>query len=61
MMRGTLAKYQEKIEAENPMGRIGCAEDMAGLALYLVSDAAKYMTGQVIALDGGRHIGVAAD
>ena len=61
MMRGTLAKYQGKIEAENPLGRIGCIEDMAGLALFLVSDASKYMTGQVIALDGGRHIGMAVD
>jgi enoyl-[acyl-carrier-protein] reductase (NADH) len=34
---------------------------MAGLALFLVSDASKYMTGQVIALDGGRHIGMAVD
>ena len=56
MMNATLEKFQDKIESENPLGRIGSPEDMAGLALYLASNASKYMTGQVIALDGGRHI-----
>ena len=57
MMNATLEKFQDKIESENPLGRIGSPEDMAGLALYLASNASKYMTGQVVALDGGRHIG----
>jgi NAD(P)-dependent dehydrogenase (short-subunit alcohol dehydrogenase family) len=61
MMAATLDKFQDKIERENPLGRIGCAEDMAGLALYLASNASKYMTGQVIALDGGRHLGARVD
>lgn len=57
MMAYMLDNYRDKIESENPLGRIGCPEDMAGLALYLVSYASRYMTGQVIALDGGRHLG----
>lgn len=57
MMQHTLEQYQERIERENPLGRIGNAQDMAGLALYLASNAAKYVNGQVIALDGGRHLG----
>ena len=61
MMSATLEKFQDKIESENPLGRIGSPEDMAGLALYLASNASKYMTGQVIALDGGRHIGARQD
>jgi NAD(P)-dependent dehydrogenase (short-subunit alcohol dehydrogenase family) len=61
MMNATLEKFQDKIESENPLGRIGAPEDMAGLALYLASNASKYMTGQVIALDGGRHIGARQD
>ena len=57
MMAHTLAQFQDRIEKENPMGRIGSPRDMAGLALFLASPAATYMTGQVIALDGGRHLG----
>ncbi|MBT8147964.1 MAG: SDR family oxidoreductase [Gammaproteobacteria bacterium] len=57
MMAYMLDNYRDKIENENPLGRIGRPADMAGLALYLASDVSKYMTGQVIALDGGRHLG----
>ena len=57
MMAHTLAQFQDRIEKENPMGRIGSPRDMAGLALFLASPAATYMNGQVIALDGGRHLG----
>jgi NAD(P)-dependent dehydrogenase (short-subunit alcohol dehydrogenase family) len=57
MMEYMLENFKEKIEGENPLGRIGNPTDMAGLALYLASAASKYMTGQVIAIDGGRHLG----
>jgi len=57
MMAYMLDNFRDRIESENPLGRIGRPEDMAGLALYLASDASRYMTGQVIALDGGRHLG----
>ncbi|MCG7494437.1 SDR family oxidoreductase [Thalassobius sp. Cn5-15] len=39
--------------ARQPMGRIGTAEEIADLALYLASDASKYTTGQPFAIDGG--------
>ena len=57
MMEYMLANFKDKIEGENPLGRIGRPTDMAGLALYLAAAASKYMTGQVIAIDGGRHLG----
>lgn len=39
--------------ARQPMGRIGTAEEIAELALYLASDASKYTSGQPFAIDGG--------
>ena len=39
-----------------PLGRPGELEDLAGIALFLASDASAYVTGQVIFLDGGRSL-----
>jgi 2-keto-3-deoxy-L-fuconate dehydrogenase len=39
--------------ARQPMGRIGSADEIAELALYLASDASKYTSGQPFAIDGG--------
>jgi len=40
-----------------PMGRIGEPEEIADVILFLASKAARYMTGQVIAVDGGLLVG----
>jgi NAD(P)-dependent dehydrogenase (short-subunit alcohol dehydrogenase family) len=37
-----------------PLGRVGYPEDMAGLAAFLASSDAAYMTGQGVAMNGGR-------
>lgn len=39
--------------ARQPMGRLGRAEEIAELALYLASDAAAFTTGQIHVIDGG--------
>jgi NAD(P)-dependent dehydrogenase (short-subunit alcohol dehydrogenase family) len=36
-----------------PLGRFGHPDDVAGLASFLVSDMAAWITGQVVVLDGG--------
>ena len=53
MTRGTLERFGADIVARNPMGRIGGAEDLKGLAVLLSSRASDYITGQFIAVDGG--------
>ena len=40
-----------------PMGRIGQPEEIADVALFLASNAARYMTGQVVVVDGGLLVG----
>ena len=53
MMEATLDNFKDHIVAGCPMGRIGEAQDMAGVALYLSSRASSYVTGVVIPVDGG--------
>ena len=36
-----------------PMGRLGTPEEIAALAVYLASDAAQFVTGQAVVIDGG--------
>jgi gluconate 5-dehydrogenase len=47
-------ELKAEIEATIPMGRLGEPSEIGGLAVYLASDAASYMTGSVIVIDGGR-------
>lgn len=46
-------KVTEKLLAQIPMKRFGEPDDVAGLVVFLASDAAAYITGQTIAADGG--------
>ncbi len=39
--------------ARQPMGRLGTAEEIAALAVYLASDDAGFITGQAVVIDGG--------
>jgi len=48
-------KFAERI-ASIKMGRIGTPEEVANVALFLASDLASYVTGQVIGVDGGMLI-----
>jgi len=60
MMEATLNEFKDQIEAGNPMGRIGCPADVAGVAIYLASAAGSYVNGQIIAVDGGSNLGSVA-
>jgi NAD(P)-dependent dehydrogenase (short-subunit alcohol dehydrogenase family) len=43
----------DKVGQSNPSGRVGTAQDIAGLAIFLCSRAGEYVVGQTIACDGG--------
>ena len=50
---GDYAAAWKAFVARQPMGRLGTAEEIAALALYLASDEAAYTTGQAYVIDGG--------
>jgi 3-oxoacyl-[acyl-carrier protein] reductase len=49
-------EVRQKILASVPMGRIGKPEDIANAVKFLVSDDASYITGQVLAVNGGMYM-----
>lgn len=48
---------KQKALSRTPMGKFGCPEDIADAVYFLVSGAAKYITGIVLPVDGGNSIG----
>ncbi len=48
---------KQKVLSRTPMGALGNPSDVADAALFLASDEAKYITGVVLAVDGGNSIG----
>ncbi|WP_066320722.1 SDR family oxidoreductase [Bacillus sp. FJAT-29814] len=53
MMEGFTDEELEGITFEIPMGRLGQPEEIAKAAAFLLSDDSSYMTGQVLAINGG--------
>lgn len=49
-------KAREELAAQIPLGRLGEAEDIAHAVLFLASDGAGYVTGQVLGVNGGMHM-----
>ena len=45
--------YLKKLEATQPIPRVGTPDEIGGIALYLASDESSFVTGQVFVVDGG--------
>ncbi len=56
MTRSLAEDYRSKILQNIPLGRFGTAEEVACIASFLLSDEARYITGQIIQVDGGLAI-----
>jgi 3-oxoacyl-[acyl-carrier protein] reductase len=54
MGKGLLEFHGEHIAKGIPLGRVGTVEDVAGLAVYLASDDAGWVTGKIYRIDGGQ-------
>jgi NAD(P)-dependent dehydrogenase (short-subunit alcohol dehydrogenase family) len=50
------SRWGEKLRGDVPMARFAAAEDIAGAAVYLASDASRYVTGAIVPVDGGRAL-----
>ena len=50
---GSVQAARQAFVERQPMGRLGSPEEIAALAVYLASDAAQFITGQAVVIDGG--------
>ena len=50
---GSVDAARQAFVDRQPMGRLGTPEEIAALAVYLASDAAQFVTGQAVVIDGG--------
>lgn len=57
MTNALSAEVTEKIKSEIPMNSLGTVDDVAAAVAYLVSDEARYVTGQFIHVNGGMFMG----
>jgi NAD(P)-dependent dehydrogenase (short-subunit alcohol dehydrogenase family) len=48
--------FLERSKSTHPLGRPGTPEEIADLIFFLASDAAAWITGETISIDGGRHL-----
>lgn len=56
MTKQTLEEKGNEIKFKNPMGKFGDEQSIKGTALLLASNASDYITGQIIAVDGGSSL-----
>jgi NAD(P)-dependent dehydrogenase (short-subunit alcohol dehydrogenase family) len=55
MSEDRYAAFLEHSKSTHPLGRVGEPQDVAGAIAFLASDVSGWITGETIAVDGGRH------
>jgi NAD(P)-dependent dehydrogenase (short-subunit alcohol dehydrogenase family) len=53
LSEGVIERHEAALVARVPLGRLGSGSDLRGVAVFLAAPASDYVTGQVLALDGG--------
>jgi gluconate 5-dehydrogenase len=56
MARGILERVGQRVIDGTPLKRMGGDEDLKGVVVFLASEAARHVSGQCIAVDGGFSI-----
>jgi NAD(P)-dependent dehydrogenase (short-subunit alcohol dehydrogenase family) len=61
LLRGSMSEEEYRKSREErgrtiPMGRVGSPEDVVGPVIFLVSDMSRYVTGQILHVNGGGHM-----
>jgi 3-oxoacyl-[acyl-carrier protein] reductase len=57
MLAGTLSLAQDEVLSRIPQGRVARPDEVAAYAAFLLSDAARYVTGTCASIDGGYEVG----
>jgi NAD(P)-dependent dehydrogenase (short-subunit alcohol dehydrogenase family) len=53
MTQGVIAAAEDRVRALSPFGRMGAEDELKGVVVFLAAAASNWITGQVIAVDGG--------
>jgi NAD(P)-dependent dehydrogenase (short-subunit alcohol dehydrogenase family) len=56
MARALWEPNEQAMARAHPLGRLGTPDDIAAAALFLMSDAAAWMTGETVIVDGGASV-----
>jgi 3-oxoacyl-[acyl-carrier protein] reductase len=57
MIQNYSAENRAVQQARVPLGRIGEPDDIAAVGCFLISDASRYMTGEMVIVNGGSNFG----
>ena len=57
MTRALADEQRDALQSQIPLGRLGSPDDVAAAVAFLASDAAQYITGETLHVNGGLYMG----